>query len=144
MAANHHPLVKSRVAFTLAQPDLLTEGIAYDPTRRVFYIGSVRHRKILRVSPAGAVSDFVPSGRDSLWAPMGMKVDPGKRTLWVAVAARPQMLEYHPADSGRSGLFRYDLETGRLTGRYLIPSDGVYHVLGDLTVGEQGGRLCYR
>jgi hypothetical protein len=135
---NHHPVVRSHVAFTLPQPDLLTEGIAYDPAQRVFYVGSVRHRKILRVGPNGTVSDFATSERDSLWAPMGMKVDPAHRALWVAASARPQMLGYNPADSGRSGLFRYDLETGKLTGRYLIRPDGVYHVLGDLTLGRRG------
>jgi hypothetical protein len=138
VAKNHDPIVQSRVAFTLPQPDLLTEGIAYDPIQRVFYIGSVRHRKILRVSSTGAVSDFVTAQRDSLWAPMGMKVDPARRALWVAVAARPQMLGYNSADSGRSGLFRYDLKTGKLTGRYLIRPDGAYHVLGDLTIGKRG------
>jgi len=135
---NQDPIVRSRAAFTLPQPDLLTEGIAYDPGRRAFYVGSVRHRKILRINSRGAVSDFVTPRRDSLWAPMGMKVDTAHRVLWVAVAARPQMLGYHPADSGRSGVFRYDLHTGRLTGRYLIPADGAYHVLGDLTVSSRG------
>jgi hypothetical protein len=135
---NREPLVRSRVAFTLDQPDLLTEGLAYDPEQRTFYMGSVRHRKILRVTPAGEASDFVEPQHDGLWAPMGMKVDPAHRALWVAVSARPQMLGYNPADSGRSGIFRYDLATGNLTGRYLIGKDSAYHVLGDLTVSRRG------
>lgn len=138
LAKNHDPVVRSRVAFTLDQPDLLTQGIAYDPTQRVFYIGSVRQRKILRVSPYGVLSDFVTAPRDSLRAPMGMKVDPGRQALWVTVSARPQMLGYNPADSRRSGLSRYDLKTGKLTGRYLIRPDGAYHVLGDLTIRKRG------
>ena len=138
LVKNQNPVVRSSVAFTLPQPDLLTEGIAYDPARRTFYIGSVRQRKILRVNSSGEVSDFVTAQRDSLWAPMGMKVDPARRALWVAVAARPQMLGYNPADSGRSGLFRYDLESGKLTGRYLLRPDGAYHVLGDLTISRRG------
>jgi hypothetical protein len=138
VSKNQEPLVRSRVAFTLPETDLLTEGIAYDPRERAFYIGSVRHRKILRVSGSGAVSTFVSAERDSLWAPMGMKVDAARRALWVAVATRPQMLGYNAADSGRSGLFRYDLRTGALTGRYLIRPDGAYHVLGDLTIDTRG------
>jgi hypothetical protein len=105
LAKNQDPVVRSRVAFTLPQPDLLTEGIAYDPTQRAFYIGSMRHRKILRVSSTGAVSDFVTAQRDSLWAPMGMKVDPGRRALRVAVAARPQMLGYSAADSRTPAIY---------------------------------------
>ncbi len=138
LARNEAPLVRSKVAFTLPETDLLTEGIAYDPREKAFYVGSVHHRKIVRVDRAGRVSDFVTEGRDRLWAPLGMKVDPVRRLLWVAAAAVPQMTGYTPSDSGRSGLFRYDLGSGRLTGRFLLAPDAAPHALGDLTIGHDG------
>jgi sugar lactone lactonase YvrE len=138
LARNEAPLVRSTVAFTLPETDLLTEGIAYDPKEKSFYVGSVHHRKIVRLDRAERVSDFVTEGRDSLWAPLGMKVDPVRRVLWVAVTAVPQMSGYTPTDSGRSGLFRYDLASGRLTGRFLVPPDGAQHALGDVTISRRG------
>lgn len=138
LQANRRPVVRSTVAFTLPERDLLTEGIAYDPGGKAFFVGSVHHRKIVRVDRSGRASDFVRSGRDGLWAPLGMKVDPVRHVLWVAAAAVLQMLEYDSADAGRSGLFRYDLASGALTGRVIIPPDGAAHLLGDLTVARNG------
>lgn len=138
LEANRLPVIKSAVAFTLPERDLLTEGIAYDPDGRAFFVSSVHHRKIVRVERSGQTADFVRSGRDSLWAPLGMKVDPARRVLWVAAAAVPQMLGYDSADAGRSGLFRYDLTSGALTGRVIIPSDSAAHLLGDLTLARNG------
>jgi hypothetical protein len=138
LARNEAPLVRSAVAFTLPENDLLTEGIAYDPKEKTFYLGSVHHRKIVRVDRAARVSDFVTEGRDSLWAPLGMRVDPVRRVLWVAVSALPQMTGFALSDSGRSGVFRYDLASGRLTGRFLVPPDGAEHALGDVTISRRG------
>jgi sugar lactone lactonase YvrE len=138
LEANRLPVIKSTVAFTLPERDLLTEGIAYDPAGKAFFLGSVHHRKIVRVDPAGQSADFVRSGRDSLWAPLGMQVDPVRRTLWVAAGTVPQMLGFDSSDAGRSGLFRYDLSTGALTGRIIIPPDSTAHLLGDLTLAHNG------
>jgi sugar lactone lactonase YvrE len=138
LARNQAPLVRSTVAFTLPEADLLTEGVAYDPREKAFYVGSVHHRKIVRVDRAGRAREFVAEGRDSLWAPLGMKVDPVRRVLWVATAVMPQMAGFVPSDSGRSGIFRFDLGSGRFTGRFLVPADDAYHVLGDVTIDRAG------
>ena len=138
LEANRRPVVRSTAAFTLPQRDLLTEGVAYDPRTRAFFVGSVHYRKILRVDRSGRASDFIPSERDGLWAPLGMRVDSARGVLWVAAAARPQMIHYNSADADRSGLFRYDLASARLTGKFLIPADGATHVLGDLTISRNG------
>lgn len=135
---NRAPVAPGQPAFTLPERDLLTEGIAYDPVTKSFFVGSVRHRKILRVDVHGHAGEFVSSARDGLWAPLGMRVDPARRVLWVAAAAVPQMVGYGPPDSLRSGLFRFDLATGALTGRFLIAADGKPHALGDLTITRAG------
>ena len=138
LEANNSPVVKSVVAFTLPERDLLTEGIAYDPRAKAFFVGSVHHRKIVRVNRSGRATDFVAANRDGLWAPLGMKVDADRGVLWVAAAAIPQMLDYDSAEAGRSGLFRYALATGALTGKFPISPDGAPHVLGDLTIARNG------
>jgi sugar lactone lactonase YvrE len=138
LAANAAPLVRSHPAFTLAERDLLTEGIAYDPSTRTFLVGSVHRGKILRVDTGGRTTTFAPAGLPGFWAPLGMRVDPARRTLWVAATALPQTVGFDSADTGRSGVFRFDLATGALTGRYPIPVDGQPHALGDVTIARNG------
>ncbi len=138
LARNRAPIVKSSVAFTLPERDLLTEGIAYDPRDAVFYVGSVHRRKIVRMTADGRFSDLVTFGGDSPWAPLGMKVDASRRVLWVAAAALPQSEAYAPADSNRSALVRIDLETGKVTGEFEIPRDGRPHTLGDVALTKAG------
>lgn len=134
---NRDPVIRSSVAFTLPQRDLLTEGVAYDPARRTFFVGSVRHRRILRVSPEGKVSLFAGDLVRLPWAPLGIRVDPAGRSLWVAAAAVPQMEAYAAADSGKSAVLRFDLRSGKLTGEY--PASGLgLHGLGDLVVSRTG------
>lgn len=138
LQANAAPLVRSRPAFTLVERDLLTEGIAYDPKSRMFFVGSVHQGKILRVDARGHASPFVPAGLPGFWAPLGMRVDPARRALWVAASALPQTAGFDSTNTGRSGVFRFDLATGALTGRYPIPDDGALHALGDVTVARNG------
>jgi len=138
LRANAAPLVRSHPAFTLAERDLLTEGIAYDPSTRTFLVGSVHRGKILRVHAGGRATTFAPAGLPGFWAPLGMRVDPARRALWVAASALPQTVGFDSADAGRSGVFRFDLATGALTGRYPIPVDGQPHALGDVIIAGNG------
>jgi sugar lactone lactonase YvrE len=138
MRRNAAPLVRSTPAFILPERDLLTEGIAYDPKTRSFFVGSVHRGKILRVDSHGRATDLVPPGLKGFWAPLGMRVDPARRVLWVAAAAVPQTVGYDSADAGRSGLFRFDLVSGALTGRFPLPADGQPHTLGDVTIARNG------
>ena len=141
LARNAEPVMRSQPAFTLPERDLLTEGIAYDPRTGAFFVGSVHHRKIVRVDRTGRVAEFVASARDGLWAPLGMRADSARGLLWVATAALPQMVGYDTADAGRSGLDAFDLATGAPRGRYLVPRDGSDHALGDVVITR--GRDVY-
>jgi sugar lactone lactonase YvrE len=138
LARNAEPVVRSRVAFTLPERDLLTEGVAHDPRSGAFFVGSVRHRKIVRIDRSGRVTEFVAPARDGLWAPLGLRADSARGVLWVATSAVPQMVGFDSSDAGRSGLFAFDLATGALRGRYLVPRDGVPHALGDVTISRAG------
>ena len=137
LARNAEPIARSTPAFTIAERGLLAEGIAWDPDERAFYVASVRSRKIFRVGPDGVATVLADSAA-GLWAPMGMRVDPAHRRLWVATAAVPQMLGYTPADSGRSAVVALDLGSGAPRARFEVPRDGAAHVVGDLTIGKDG------
>src|SRR5215211_7738657 len=74
---------QSRVAFRIPEPDLIPEGIAYDPVAQVFYVGSTYKRKIVSVDGRGVVRDFTGEGQDGLWGLLGMRVDAKRRLLWA-------------------------------------------------------------
>jgi sugar lactone lactonase YvrE len=138
LAANQAPLVRGTRAFELPERDLLAEGVAYDAREGAFFVSAVHRRKIVRMTPDGRFADFaVLEGRDD-GTPLGLVADAGRRALWVATATMPQMRGYSPADSGRSALLRYDLDSGKLTGRYPVPADGRAHGLGDLVITTVG------
>ena len=124
-------------AFSFPEKDLIPEGLAYDPVNDVFFLGSVYKRKIVVMDHTGVAKDF-SSPEDGLWSVMGMKVDAKRRLLWVCTAGHAQMSGYKPEDNGRSGIFKYDLRTGKLLKKYLLPEKPGGHWLGDLVLNTRG------
>jgi hypothetical protein len=134
---NRAPVGRSTTAFTLQEKGLVTEGIAFDPSSETFYVSSVHKRKILSVSKDGTVKDFATE-RDGLWDVFGMKVDAERRRLWVTSAAIPQITNYREEDKGRTAVFKFDLATGKLLKKYVLPGQPENHQLGDLVVNSRG------
>ncbi len=135
--ANKAPVNHSTVAFTLEEKGLITEGVAYDPAMETFYVSSVHKRKILSINKQGLARDF-SSAQDGLWSVLGMKVDAKRRHLWVASSAIPQMINFAASDKNRAGVFKYDLKTGKLLNKYLLPDTTNAHTFGDLAVHPSG------
>jgi len=135
IAENEKPIVASAPSFTIPEPDLIPEGIAWDPKTRTLFVSSLAKHKIVAIAPDGAVRDFVPPGRDGLPLVLGMKVDGEGRSLWACTA------EGDPAEgtnaARRSYLFRFDLATGKTLGK--IPSpEGGKHLFNDLALASGG------
>ena len=133
---NRQPKATSTVAFKLAAPRLLPEGLAYDAASDSFFVSSVRQRLILRVDRSRQLHPFADRSA-GLWAALGMAVDAQRHRLWVATAAMAEMADALPADEGKSALVALDLATGRALARYELPA-GVPHVLGDVIVAPNG------
>lgn len=108
----------------IPEPDLIPEGIAYDAEGDVFYIGSLYKNKIIAMDAEGKRSDFIKTNEDGEWSYLGMKVKDGK--LWTC---RSPLSDKHDS-TGFSGLFVYDLKSGKRIKRYLTPDRG--HLLNDL------------
>jgi len=134
---NRAPIGDAAQAFTVHEKGLVPESVAYDPATKNFYLSSVYRRKVLRVGPKGETTEFATE-REGLWSVMGMKVDAARRLLWVCTAAQPQMANYDARERGRSGLFKFDLRTGKLAGKYMLPADSKQHWLGDLAINSRG------
>ena len=136
--ANRQPVGTSTEAFRLADPRMIPEGIAYDPVTETFFVSSVRQRRIVRFDRADGERAFAPAGEETLWSVLGLAVDAERRTLWAASAALPVTAGATEADRGSTGLFAYDLDTGALRARYLLPGTDGRASLGDLTVAPGG------
>src|SRR5687768_15158028 len=76
-------LAQSEVAFKIADPDFIPEGITYDPSTKTFFLGSTFKRKIVAIDAAGKVRDFTTEAQDGIYGVLGMRVDPKTRTLWA-------------------------------------------------------------
>jgi len=138
LQANGRPICNSRVVYTLSDPDLVAEDIAYDPASQTFFVSSVHKRKILAIRADGSVDDFVSSGQDRIWAVFALAVDSKRRLLWATTGAVPEGLGFEKADTGKTALLCYDLPTRRLLKRYDLLSDGTPHTLGDMTLSSSG------
>jgi sugar lactone lactonase YvrE len=156
LAANKRPIAHAVQAFVLPDGGLLSEDIAYDGARHRFLVSSVREGKIVAVdAKTGAMSDFVPSGRDAVWGLVALAADQARGALWATTAAMPQTLGYKAADAGHTAVLRYDLASGKLLQRYDLPVGknaaptaataspatepaAEERVLGDMTVGANG------
>jgi hypothetical protein len=117
------PVHRAHVAFTVMQNDLFPEGLSVDAPRRVFYMGSEYHNKIVRISQAGAVTDFVKEGIYDLMPVGGVHVDPTDHSVWCAT---------DPGRKNRSEIVHFDAQ-GKLLERYTPATPGP-HVLNDLVL----------
>jgi len=136
-ARNAAPLKGSRRAWSIPGKGLLIEGLAYDPQTKKFLASSVRRRSILSLDRSGR-GEPLSKPEDGLWAVMGLRVDPPRRILWASMSALPQMEGFKPENEGRAGLASYDLKTGRLLKKFLLPGKPERHLLGDVAVDSKG------
>jgi hypothetical protein len=138
LEANAQPISHAALERTLGQADLISEDLAYDPRTKIFFVSSVRHRKIVALRPDHTETDFVSEGRDGIWSVLALAVDDARRLLWATTAAMPQSVPPPSAkEAGRSALLAYDLASGALRARYDLPP-GAHAVLGDMTIGPHG------
>jgi sugar lactone lactonase YvrE len=122
----------------ISEPDYMPEGIAADPVTGDIFVGSLHLRKIVRLSADGAARDFVPAGRDGLDSVVGLKVDADRRLLWACSSADIQMRGGTLADSSRTGLYAFDLESGRTVTRVMLSDTTIAHFFNDCCLSRGG------
>lgn len=132
------PIERGRVRLTLSDSTLHPEGIAFDARRGTWFVGSVRQRRIVAVDRRGTARDFVAPAANGIAGVFGMAIDSSRRLLWVATTALARMEGYSAPDSGRAGVYAYDLDTGVLRRRVWLPRDGAAHTFGDVAVAPNG------
>jgi len=108
-------------------------------------VSSLYKRKIVVIETggggagSGAARDFVVEGAGGLWQVFGMKVDSRRGRLLVCSAADRTMRGFTAADAGRSGVFSFDLATGALVAKAIVPTDSARHLFNDLALADDGG-----
>lgn len=134
--AREPKIVRSTVAFTLREKDLIPEGIAADPVTGRLFVGSIEKRKIVAIAPDGKESSFVPSGAAGLGPVLGLRVDAAHGRLWAVSepAGRPK------SDPGTfHGLYAFALSDGSLAAKIELPRAlGRGHSLNDLCLDQAG------
>ena len=120
-------------AFELEDRTLIPEGIAYDAHSHTFFLGSIAQRKIVRVAPDGAVTDFAGSsaGLDPI---LGVAIDSPRRILY---AVSTSALTAEGEKKLRNAVVAFDVDTGRLLRRVDVPAA---KQLNDVAIAP-GGRV---
>ena len=129
---------RSEIAFQLPERDLIPEGICYDPEDDVFYLGSIRKSKILKISRNGEVEVFVAPIEGEERPFLGMRIDLNRRVLW---ANWHQDLKPNDPDPERqllTGISKFDLESGQLIREYLIEKTDKNHLFNDVAIAQDG------
>ena len=130
--ANEEPRTPDApVAFRLADPKLIPEGIAYDSKQDQFFIGSVGQKKIVSANRKSEIKDFSKPA-DNLDCVLGLFVASEQEQLY-AVSTNGFLDDAQK--QRRNTVVRYDLRTGLLVNRYDAPDA---NQLNDLTIAADG------
>jgi sugar lactone lactonase YvrE len=132
---------KSTIAFTLEEKDLLPESVAYDLNSESFFVGSTRKGKIIKIASDGTQSTFVESGMYGQCMVIGIKVDSKRNELWFCSSGGNNLEGYSLKEDveGRpAGIFKVDLNSGKLIKKYTLDKSGEIHFFNDLVIDENG------
>ena len=128
-AKNAAPIGSAKTAFTIPKKGIISEGLAYDPITRDFFVSSVRDGAIWRVH-RGAAKPFVAGVGRGIF---GMAVH--GNVLWAATSPIEQNATFSASD--RAAVIAVDLRSGRIVHTISAP-DHAKHLFGDVAIGEDG------
>ena len=129
---------RARMAFRIADPSFLPEGIAYDLKTRNLFLASMYRRKIVRFDREGRLTDFLPAGENGIWSISGIGVDSVRRVLWACSNRFEGSEGYVTGMEKEAALYAFDLDTASLNGRYPIQKPGDNHFCDGLTLAPDG------
>ena len=122
-AAARAPLGAMSPSFTVARDNYIPEGIAWDPKRDVFYVGSVARHMIVRVDRAGVTADFIATDEYGFLAGLGLAVDAARDRLWAVSTVPADDPGFATGTAGRSAIHVFDLATGGLVWSWTSRAD---------------------
>ncbi|HCW08821.1 MAG TPA: hypothetical protein DGG95_15800, partial [Cytophagales bacterium] len=129
------PVINSEIAFVLKDRSLHSEGIEYDSRSKIFYVGSIHKRKIIKVLSDGSSTDFCAAGVNGMTSIFGIKIDPKKNLLWACASPMQEMENYD--STVHSAVFKFELSSGKLVSKYELQLSKT-NVFGDLILNSKG------
>lgn len=135
MEKNALPVGDPAVTYRLGDGRALFESIAVDTASGRAFAGSVRQRRIV-VIENGKARDFA-TAESGLWSVFGIAVDAPRGLLWAVSSAGPQTENLPAEERGAAGLFAFDLASGALKRKILLPASDKA-ALGDLLIASDG------
>src|SRR5262249_5599762 len=126
----------ARLVLVTEEKNLIPEGLAWDPNRKVFYLSSLAQKKIVQITPESHASDFVPAGRDHLLPVLGIRLDPRDNSIWANTEddlGKAELVHYNPAGNL---LGRFSLADSLASGSR--GDDSAKHGFNDLVVLKSG------
>ncbi len=124
----YEPSGNAELVATYSDSNFVPEGIALDDGR--VFLGSIRTGRIIRLN----ADPEIVTDRENHWSVFGMRFHPDG-SLWFASAAVPQLVDVGE-DEGKTGLFRLDVSTGKITQAAVLPQIESAQVLGDLVIAD--------
>ncbi|HET7780415.1 MAG TPA: hypothetical protein VFL07_17875 [Rudaea sp.] len=139
MQANAKQFGEGKVAFELPKGDFLFESMGYDPARKQFLVGSAREGKVLLVDEKGKIADFIaPNAENGLWGVFDLAVDAAHDKVYVASSDVAYYKAFNSSQFGQTGIFEFQLSTGKFLHKYVLAESGKVHVLTSIAVGKDG------
>jgi sugar lactone lactonase YvrE len=135
---NRTPVAPPEVFVALDKPPLQPEGITYDPTGGLLYIGSLTG-EVWKVDLKGKLTLFAGANA-SLREVLGLKVDAKRRLLWFVDGVFPDVF---PAgepkkDVGITAVHAFDLRTRTRVRHCLVDDRPTLHGFNDLALASNG------
>jgi hypothetical protein len=138
LLANRLPILDGKVAFEIADPDFLPEGIAYDSVHARFLMGSLVNRTVAAFAPNGTATTVVPHVPEMLRV-VGVHTDTRRNRLWFASWAPDSAKRTDSTEApSLTRLFLADLGSGRILKSWSPDGGRPPHLLNDFVVMEDG------
>src|SRR6478672_1035017 len=137
------PVTNAEFVFELPQADTMPEDIAYLKSSGAFFVSSIQHHTIYRVSlpKAGSrqcsMEELPLPTEDKRWPTLAISADPKRKALWVTASAMPGFSGIAKEDEGKAVLMEIDPVSGKVLHRFDPATIGPA-VLGDMCITDQG------
>ncbi|HEX7419570.1 MAG TPA: hypothetical protein VF505_06765 [Thermoanaerobaculia bacterium] len=131
---NARPTENATRRFSIVERGIISEGLAFDPKTKRFFVSSVRNGAIYVRDANGRVKTLVSDQPRGIF---GMAVDASRRRLWASTSALPQSKTFREADRDHAAVLEIDLDSGKVI-RTIAAPDNAKHLFGDVAVARDG------
>ncbi|MBZ5492523.1 MAG: hypothetical protein LAO76_16495 [Acidobacteriia bacterium] len=137
------PVTNAEFVCELPQADTMPEDITYLKSSGAFFVSSIQHHTIYRISlpRAGkrqcAMDELTLPAEARHWPTLAISADPQRKVLWVTASAMPGFSGIPKEEQGKAVLMEIDPTSGKVL-HHFDPGTTGPAVLGDMCVTSQG------